>query len=227
MDQAHIDQLVGFFKQYKSLNYKKGEMIIHAYDQPGGIYYLDTGYVKMNSILANGEELNLNIFKPGSYFPMVWAIAEVENVYSYQTMTEVVIYKAPKAELLAFLKDTPEILYDLTRRILLGMDGLLTNIQYMLFGNAYSRIASALLLCAKRFGEKKQNGTLSIELRLTHQDLANIAGLTRETTTLAVAKLTEKKIIKQEQGLFIIYDIEKLSQETSVDKELTSTPNTI
>lgn len=125
----------------------------------------------------------------------MWAIGNLTNSYYLIAQTNLHTYRAPRKDVLKFLKKNPEVLFELTKRILIGLDGILSNIEYMLCGNAYSRVTGALYLCAKRFGERVQNGKITLTLPLTHQDIANIAGISRETTSLSIKKLEKKRII--------------------------------
>lgn len=227
MVAAAIEKLNNFFAHYKQLGYKKGEMIIREDEQPSGVYFLISGFVKMGFIFANGVELTLNIFKPGSFFPMMWAIGEVKNSYFCQAMSEIKVYRAPKADVIKFVQENPDVLYDLTRRILIGLDGIITNIQYLLFGNSYNRIAATMLLLAKRFGEKTPHGQILLGLNLIHQDIAQISGVTRETASIAIKQLQERGVIGRLKKRFIVVDMEKLTKETFVSDDKLDTPATI
>ena len=63
-----------FYKQFTIRDYKKGEMLIRADDDPQGIFCLTKGYIRQYTISSLGTELTLHILKPTSYFPMVWAL---------------------------------------------------------------------------------------------------------------------------------------------------------
>lgn len=216
-----------FFAKFKLLEYRKGETIIRAEDQPQGAYFLKSGYVRMSVVSVNGGELTLNIFKPGSFFPMFWAIAEVKNWYSFQAMSKVEVFRVPKTEVISFLKQDPEVLLDLTKRILIGMDGLLVNMQHLLFGSSHNRIAAAILLSAKRFGQKTGNGQVFIDLELTHQDIAYLAGVARETVSISIKQFENADIIGKLKKHFIVKNIKKLEQEIFVEDAQSDTPVTI
>ncbi|KKQ52679.1 hypothetical protein A2865_00220 [Candidatus Woesebacteria bacterium RIFCSPHIGHO2_01_FULL_39_17] len=206
-------KLRSFFSKYKTISYKKNQTILRPEDKPQGVYYIKEGFVKLNTIFENGRELTLNIFKPGTYFPMMWVIAGIPNSYFFQAQTDTIIHRAPKSVVLTYLKENPDVLFELTRRILVGLDGVLANIEYMLCGNAHKRVIGAIYLSAKRFGERVQDGKIAINLPLTHQDIANIAGISRETASLALMKLVNKKIISCEHHTFIINSMKKLEKE--------------
>ncbi|OGM08526.1 hypothetical protein A2Z67_02230 [Candidatus Woesebacteria bacterium RBG_13_36_22] len=206
-----------YFSKYKLITVGKNSTIIFSSDEPTGVYYLRKGYIKMNTVTPDGNELTLNIYKPGTFFPMFWAIGDVPNQYSFQAMTQVTLNKATKSEFIEFLRTNPAVLFDLTKRILRGTDGLITNIRHFLVGNSNHRVASALLMAAKRFGKKTDKGKTIIYLNLTHQDIADLAGMTRETTSLAIGRLSKLKILKQVRRKFVIEDINTLSKEASFE----------
>ncbi len=85
-----------FYDQFTPRIYKKGEILIRADDDPQGIFCLNKGYVRQYIISKNGIELTLNILKPISYFPMVWAINETPNIYYYEALTEAEVGRAPR-----------------------------------------------------------------------------------------------------------------------------------
>ena len=205
-----IKQLLDTFSSnYKVRNYKKEDVVIREDDEPVGVFLVKEGVIKMSSINEDGEELGVNIYKPGSFFPMTWAISEISNDYNYQAMTSASLVVIPKDKFVEFLKENPIVLYDLTSRILVGLDGLLFNVRHLLVGDSTSKIAVVLYMLGKRFGVKKEKH-IEIDLTLTHQDIAHFAGITRETTTIAIDKLVKDGIILQGQRKIIIKDIEAL-----------------
>jgi CRP/FNR family cyclic AMP-dependent transcriptional regulator len=217
MDKDTTKELDNYFAQYKLLTFTKGSTIIFSEDEPGGVYYLRKGYIKMNTITADGNELTLNIYKPGSFFPMFWALGDIPNQYTFQAMTNVSLNKSLKIEFNEFLQSKPTILFDLTKRIMRGNDALINNLTHFLVGNAEQRVAATLLMVAKRFGEDPNKDGVAISLSLTHQDIANLAGITRETTTVVMGRLVKQKIIKQIKRKIIVTDIDGLADEAFID----------
>lgn len=209
MNTNVLQTLNTFSKNFREVNYKRGDVVIRGDDEPTGVYLLKNGTVKMSSISEDGEELAVNIFKPGTFFPMGWALGEIDNAYYYQTLSSAKMVRVPKAEFVQFLKDNPEVLYDLTRRIVIGLDGLIFNIRHLLTGSASSKIAVTLYTLARRFGIKK-HGHIEIGLTLTHQEISNFVGLTRETTTISINRLIKEGLILQKQRKLIVKDMEAL-----------------
>lgn len=225
MDNSVFKKIEDFFSSYKLVCYNKGEVIMRPDDSPQGVYFLKKGYVKFYSISQEGGELTLNIFKPGSYFPMLWALGDIPNMYIFEAMTDIETLRAPKKELLEFLKTEPESLFELTKRIFIGLSGFMIRVEYLLFGDAYNKVASVLLMSARRFSEKK-NGEIIIQLPLTHQEIANLASLTRETTSIQMKKLERNKLIYYVGRKIAIKNLEKLKKESLIYQEEVPLPYT-
>ncbi len=211
MDKTISNKLDTFFTQYKNQKYKKGEIIIRADNEPSGIFYLKSGTVRQYTISRDGEEQTLNIYKPPSFFPMMWALHPVANSYYFEAATDIEVRRAPKDDVLAFIKGEPDILFDLLTRVYSGMHGLLSRMEYLLFNNAYNKIIYSLINNAHRFGEKKENG--DIELRFNHKDIAAFSGLTKETISREIKKIESKGLVKTHNHLFVIQSIVKLEEE--------------
>lgn len=227
MDNKIVESLDEYFAKFKLTSYKKGVTLIFLAEEPTSVFYLKEGFVKMNTVLANGQELTLNIYKPGSLFPMFWALGEVPNNYAFETITDASLYKISRKEIVDFLKENPGVALDLIKRILSGVDGLLTNYNHLLVGNSNTRVASAFLIAAKRFSQKTKDGKTLISLKLTHQDIANLAGISRETASIAIEKLSKDKIIKQVKRMFVILDMDKLHQKTTIENETLDSPSVL
>lgn len=218
MEKSVFKKLENFFSKQKLLSYKKGEVIIRPDDVPQGVFYVKKGYVSLYTIFEDGRQITFNIFKPGSYFSMMWAISNIPNTYYFQALTETSLYRAPKNEALDFLKGNHDVLFDVTRRILIGLDGVLTAIKHLVSGTAYQKVGTTLVIMAKRFGGKRRNQGITIELALTHQDVANLCGVTRETTSLAMKKLENKGLISYNSHHIVVKSIVKLEKATLIGK---------
>jgi CRP-like cAMP-binding protein len=69
---------------------------------------------------------------------------------------------------------------------------------------------------SQRFGEKKSSGEIEIKIDLTHKDVADLAGLTREATSLQIGKLRKDKLISNSGKRFTIIDEEKLRETARI-----------
>lgn len=194
MNNLAVEKLEKFFSKFKPIHYKKGETILRPGDIPQGVYLLKKGYIKLSSISEDGKELLLIIFKPDDFFPLMWAINNTPNTQYLETMTDVELWRAPRPAFLEFIKNNPDVFLELTSRILIRLGGILQRMEYLAFGNAYEKVASIILICAERFGEK-EGENIVIQVPLTHKDIATLLGITRETASIEIKKIERKGFI--------------------------------
>jgi CRP-like cAMP-binding protein len=210
VDNIISQKLENFFKQYKHQIYRKGEILIRVDDKPEGVFYLKRGTVKEYAISKKGEELVINVFKPISFFPISWAINQTPNAYYYEALEDIEIWKAPREEVVEFIKANSDVLFNLMSRVYKGTDGILMRMVYLMSGEAYARVITELLITAKRFG--KANGR-TVELHLSEKDVANQAGMARETVSREIKILKAKGLITFNKNELIIKNISDLEDE--------------
>lgn len=209
MGISAAQKLNNFFSEFKKYRYKKGEVILRGGDNPQGVYFISKGYVGEYSISKEGEELTLIIFKPEDFFPIQWVFNDRPSSHYFEAMTVIELWRCPKADFIAFIEANPEIFLELTKHIVLRLGGLMQRMEQLAFGNAYQKVASILAICAERFG-KRERKNIVVQVPLTHKDIAELLGLTRETVSIEIKKLERKGTIGHRNRLIIIKDIEGL-----------------
>jgi CRP/FNR family transcriptional regulator len=214
MNTDKTQEFETFYRQFTTRDYKKGEMLIRADDDPQGIFCLTKGYVRQYTISKLGFELTLHILKPISYFPMVWAVNGTPNVYYFEALTPVEVGRAPREQVVNFIKDKPTIIFTLMSELLEDYAETLKRMEHLVFSDAYRRVISVLLYIAKHFGEEHETGII-VEHRFTQQDIATLVGVARETASTEMAKLEKKGLVRYEDHSMIFEDIEKLERELS------------
>ncbi len=204
MAESVRQQLLGFFGKFTEIKYGKKEYILRSEDEPQGVYFIKSGYVKQVFLDESGKSLILNIYKPGAYFPMMWALGGMKNHDFFEAMTAVTVYRAPKEKVVKWLRQHPELLFELTQRLAIGLGGLVYRLEDLFFAEARRRVAGVLVMAGKRFGKKKTRGEVLIKLTLTHQEIADLAGLSRETTSLEMGKFAGEGLIRYQSRAIMI-----------------------
>ena len=205
-----------FYKQFSTREYKKGENLIRADDNPQGIFCLTKGYVRQYTISKTGIELTLQILKPITYFPLIWAINGAPNVYFYEALTAVEVGRAPKEQVVRFIKDKPAIILELMSKLLGDYAETLSRIEHLVFSDAYRRVISVLLYIAKHFGEETAQGVV-VDHRFTQQDIATLVGVARETASIEMGTIEKKGFIEYVDHSMIFKNIKKLELELTAD----------
>ena len=207
------EKVLDFFSHYTLMRYQKNERILRENENPSGVFLLQRGIVRVYLISEEGNELTVMMEPEGSIFPLRWVINDLPNIYNYQTMNPVELWRAPKDGFLEFLEHNPDVLMLITQQLSTDVNVLIYRLQHVVFGNAQAKVASIVLTAAKRFGHLEDNGKITtVEVPLTHQQIADSAGVTRETASLEMKKLKEKGLINYQGRSLVIMDMDRLVQ---------------
>ncbi len=209
MEEQAATSLLSFFSGYQRLFYKRREMILRAEDTPQGVYFIKEGYVRFYAISKDGEELSLLIFKPYDFFPVRWAITGRPLYYYYESLTPVEVFRSPREGFVTYLKNNPEVLFQITSSMLIRLNTTFERMKYLVYGNAFAKVASMLVICVQQYGEEKGK-MIRIGVPLTHQDIASLIGMTRETVSVEMGKLEKKGLISYEEKHIIVTDLKGL-----------------
>ena len=199
-----------FFARYRLRTYAKGQVLLLGGENTGTMYHLATGRVKMYDVTYRGDEVILNTFKPPAFFPMALAINGGDSPYIYEAETDVELHQAPAEEVLAFVKDNPDVMYDLLSRLYTGVDGLVRRMSLLMGGSARGRLIYEILLEARRFGEQRTDNGCT--LQVSEKSIGTRAGLSRETVSREIHKLKQDKIIEVRGKTVVVCDMRALER---------------
>lgn len=212
MSANELKDLELFCRQSKLRSYKKGQMLIDEDDDPEFVFCLLKGYVRKYYLFESGNELIIRILSPVAYFPLSPLVGQKLRAFNYEAMTNCEIAKIPKQKFISYIKTRPGIMAELTNRLLNEYSEHVERFEYLVFGGSSQKVASVILYLAKHFGEKSRKITV-IPIKFTHQDIAALAGITRETASLSMKKLKDKKIIYYYNSMITIPSLSKLKRE--------------
>ncbi len=206
-------ELQDFFEKYPVLEYKKGQTIFRADETPQGVYIIKKGYTRAYKISEKGEELTLMTFKQNEIFPISLAINNRWNEYFCESITDTSLWRVPHEDFITFIKNKPDILFEITQTILARLGGLLLRMEHLNLGTSNSRVASIIKIYSERFGRVKDE-KITIDVPLSHRDISTLIGLTRETVSISMHHFKEKKIIDYKGKIITVLDEKKLNHES-------------
>lgn len=200
-----------FFLGYPQIALAEKTLLVRAEESISFIYYLEEGLVRQFTTTEHGEDITFHLYRPGSYFPIMLAISQKENRYNFEAISLGLVRKAPLKDVLQFIQQDTNVLFDLVKRLSEGMTGLLIKLESEMFHQSSEKVASLLLYLTQKFGKRDKNQT-TISLPLTHSDLASWLGLQRETVSRQLEKLQEKGIIANEKHHIVIEHLDLLQK---------------
>ena len=198
--------LAELFKSGQKRQYKKGQVLMHQGDTLSNLFYIERGFVKIYNILESGDERILVLMGPGDAFPLANALfrSDYELKYFYETMTEVKAVVVEREKLAAKLSGNHQTLQVLLEYITRTNRQMVERLEVLENKSADLKIAKTLPYLIEKAGTKTSDKKFKLKLKLTHQDIANMTGLTRETTSIEIKKLERAGVIKQSAAHMLI-----------------------
>lgn len=182
-----------------SRTYAKNTILVSEGDPSEMFYLIQKGQVKVFISDDQGKEVLLNLQGPGEYFGELSIIDKAPRSASVMTFEACQIAVVSKQGFERCLAEHPELAWGLIRSLVQHVRSLTDQIKGLALLDVYGRIANTLTGLAK-----EQHGQLIIEQRLTHQDIANMVGASREMVSRILKDLSTGGYIQIENKKIII-----------------------
>lgn len=175
-----------------------------------------SGFVKRYMINDDGTLSVQSIYGPGDVFPLtlVYKLLFDQQIYGggqiyyYETIAPSRYYSLPAEEFQAAFKNEPQLYSDLLSIAGTRFHSNIQQLENLGLKNARHKVAHQLAYYAQRFGRPTLDGTKVLP-NLTHNELAEVLSLTRETVSIAISELRKEGLIKTGKSI-VIPDIKKL-----------------
>ena len=189
-------ELDAFLNNYLAKAYGKGEIIIFQGEAPRTGYIVKSGVVKVYNLNHSGDEKPVGFHIVKELFPAPWAFGKAPSaLYYYEALTDTVLYHVPREHYLEFLKKHPDELYRQLERAVTDNLGNMMRLNALQHSRASDKLIYTLHYLVASQGKSISPEEAEITLNLTHQDFANLTGLTRETAATELNKLKSLGVI--------------------------------
>ncbi len=190
--------------------YEPGTTIFQEGDKGEALYILADGLVKLSKVDLGGHEKTLAILQPPEFFGEMALVGESTRSATVITLSEVNAYLLFQDDFRKLIADYPAVSLNLTATLAARLRGMDDESQILSYKDAQGRVAYVLL-------RLYNGGVVEVEeeralVRLTHQELANLAGTSRETVTRALKALEAEGVIETRPKEVFITDPEGLEE---------------
>ena len=195
----------------RMVSYRKNEPIYLPGDPSNIIYLLKKGRVKISKVSEEGREATLTILEPGEIFGELEALQAVPRESMVQALEPVMVCEIRREDFDYYLKQYP----DVGGKVIKLFGGRLRQIESrvsdLVFKSAPARLARILLELSRSMGTW-ENGSIRLQTRLTHQNLANLIGTSRETVSTLMSQFVHHGLIAQDHRYILILDEDRLAK---------------
>ena len=188
---------------------RKRQMVFMPDDLATSIYILKSGRVKIAKLTEDGKEIILSLLKPNDIFGEMAIIDQGPRESFAEALDNVVYYAIKLEDLYRLMRTKPAIIIRLAKVIGQRRLEAEKNMESFLYKGVRERLAQLLLKLSRDYGIKDSRGRL-LRIKITHQDLANIIGSSRETVSLTLGDFRRAGFIDINERKIIIKDEEAL-----------------
>jgi len=156
-----------------------GALLMMA-EEPGEVAYLILkGTVKIFTDQTDGTSVVLGLRGPGEIIGEMSLVDQHSRSASVVAQEECTLLWWDRASFEACLRTMPALSYNLLRMVARRLRLATAQIQALATLDLHGRVARQILALAEECGVSNQNGTITIPLRLTQSDLAEMVGASR------------------------------------------------
>ena len=182
--------------------YRKNATIFSKGDLSNALFIVKTGKVRILSVSEKGTETIVHILKEGAIFGEL-LLSEEQRAFTAVTGTDALVTVLSKGSLVELLTAIPTV----SRNFIRLLSKRLAKVEMEVgdFGHtwSYNRLTKVLLRLCEEHGKETPVGIV-IPLRLTHEDLANLIGTTRETVTTQMIRFRRMGLVKRQDRFLVV-----------------------
>ncbi len=193
--------------------YAKSELIFGPYNKEEQIFVIREGEVEIYQLSPEGKKVIIDILVPGNIFGNSSFYYDGETNLNDFAMarSRVVLCIFRKSDFMDTLKAMPELALNLIGEISRKLNEADSRIRDLALSDATSRLIGELMRFGKKIGTET-NDQIVLGTKLTHEELAELTGVTRETVTRVLKKLRKSKVVDLDQSRHFIINKRKVDE---------------
>lgn len=184
-------------------------------EQPQGLFILCYGSVKLSISSGSGKTLIKRMIQPGESL----GLSSVLSGNAYKATAEVVtpsqLKFVKRDDFLRFIGEHRDVQFNIARQLIEECESDANQIRALgLANSAAERLAQLLLAWCDQSGYPSQSG-MRFPVAVTHEDISQMIGTSRETVTRLLKSFREKKILTIRRSSMTLHKKEDLEDLTS------------
>jgi CRP/FNR family transcriptional regulator len=179
--------------------YAPGDAVYRQGEYGDALYVLVSGVMKLFRPYSGSKEATLRLLTSWDIFGHLAFAGEARQRAYAEAVTDCVVTKVPKIFVERAVRQEPRVAFKIMTLLELRLVQYEELVKCLLPRETEVRLANLLPLLAQKFGDRR-DGVVTIDLRLTHQDLAAMVASTRESVTKVLNEMRGRDLIEVEAG---------------------------
>ncbi len=195
-------------------NYNKGQVILLEESKGETFFVIKTGEVKVTKLSDDGREVILAILGESEFFGEMSLLdgeGRSANIVANEDST---VLTLSRNDFLSCLESYPKIAISLLEELAVRLRKSDKHIESLSLSDSEHRIGITIARLAEEIGTIKK-GVVSIKKLPFQQDIANMAGTSRETVSRTIKLFEDKKILTRNGRALTIFDFNSFKKSFS------------
>ncbi len=195
----------------RTLQFGRREVIFHEGEPAYGLYIVCKGKVKLAKHSLKGKKQILKLLGPGEILGEKTLFdREVYTAYA-ETLEETELHFIQREPFVEFLREHPEVALRLIEKLSRELKAFQGKLMEASYEGSLERLARLLLLIGNKYGRETEKG-LDIGVRLSRQELAEMAGISTETAIRVLSRMKQRGLLALEGSKIYLLDREGLEE---------------
>ncbi len=197
-------------EEFKSLEnifqvktYRKNQIIFLEEETGNYMYIVLAGKVKVTKSTAGGKESILAIHQPGDFFGEMALLDGKTSPATVSAMEDCRIAIIFNADFQRLLMSNEKVVRQIVQVLCTRLRSVWAQVQDLSYSTADNRIRAGILQLSRKHGIQDSRGII-IDLKITHQELAELVGTSRETVTRTLTRLQKKGVLQLDQRRIVL-----------------------
>lgn len=191
--------------------YEKDSLILVEEESGSALFVIINGKVKVARTSTDGREVILSILGESDFFGEMAILDGLTRSASVIAMENSELFIIQRDDFLNLLKEHPEVSINLLQELTRRLRSADMKIKALSLKDAEGKVATVILQLAEDIGKIKQ-GIVEIEKLPLQQDLANMAGTSRETISRTLHSFAKKGLVELDGSKLRILNFEKFKE---------------
>jgi CRP/FNR family transcriptional regulator, cyclic AMP receptor protein len=184
--------------------YPKGATLFIEGQQPRGVFVLCTGRVKLSTSSREGKTIITKISEPGDVLGLNAVVSDRPYEVTGEMMEPGQANFIPRDSLLHFLKEFPEVAVKVAQQLSRNYYVAYEEIRTLGLAVSPSEKFAKLLLSWSTKSTIQSDGSAQVKLTLTHEEIAEIIGTTRETVSRLFSDFKKRQLMQLKGATLVI-----------------------
>jgi len=184
--------------------YPKGAMLFIEGQQPRGVFVLCVGKVKLSTSSREGKTIITKISDAGDVLGLNAVVSNRPYEVTAEMMEPGQANFIPRDSLLQFLKDHGEVALRVAEQLSRNYYTAYEEIRTLGLTTSPSEKFAKLLLSWSTARTAQSDGSSQFKLTLTHEEIAEIIGTTRETVSRLFSEFKKKQLLQLKGSTLVI-----------------------